>query len=163
MHRAVLKGGERPSETKNQRGRSLLPGHGTYFERLAVGGWWRLAVGGWQLVAVGGGCWGLVVGGGLQRLVVGGWWLVGFGSGRRLAVGGGWWRLVVGWGRSLRAVLNKKKTSFLRTGEAGFSFPGGGSIEPSGRTPPIPDHLNRSRGRNSVCNAALLLTRARHT
>ena len=83
-----------------------------------------LAVGGWRLVAVGGG-W--------RRLVVGDWWLMAVGSGWRLAVGrrwrfaavGGWWRLAVGgswWlavdgplGRSLRAVLNKKKTSPLRT------------------------------------------------
>ena len=38
------------------------------------------------------------------RLAVGGWW--------RLAVGGGWWLAVDGpLGRSLRAVLNKKKIS----------------------------------------------------
>ena len=60
---------------------------------LVIGGWWRLAVvGGWWLVAAGG--W--------RRLVVGGCW--------RLAVGGGWWLAVGGpLGRSLRAVLNKKK------------------------------------------------------
>ena len=54
-----------------------------------MGGWWRLAaVDGWRLVAVGG-------------------W--------RLSVGGGW-RLAVGGplGRSLRAVLNKKKSGPLR-------------------------------------------------
>ena len=90
-----------------------------------VGGGWRLAVGNWRLVAVGGG-W--------QRLVAGGWWLEAVGSWRLVAAGGwrrlvagGWWRLVVGgwwrlavdgsWrlavggplGRSLRAVLSKKK------------------------------------------------------
>ena len=92
--------------------------------RVAVGGWRQLAVGSWQL-AVGGGWWWLVVGG--WWLVVGGWWrLVVVGS-WRLVAAGGWrglvavagWRLVVGgsWrlavgdplGRSLRAVLNKKK------------------------------------------------------
>ena len=54
---------------------------------------WLVAVGGWRLVAAG--CW--------RRLVAGGWW--------RLAVDGSW-RLAVGGplGRSLRAVLNKKKT-----------------------------------------------------
>ena len=93
--------------------------------RLAVGGGWRLAVGNWRLVAVGGG-W--------RRLLAGGWWLEAVGSGWQLAVGrrwrlaavggwrlvvGGWWRLAVdgSWrlavggplGRSLRAVLSKKK------------------------------------------------------
>ena len=65
---------------------------------VAVGGGWRLAVGNWWLVAVGGG-W--------RQLVVVDWWLV---------VGGGWqWLVVGGWavggplGRSLRAVLSKKK------------------------------------------------------
>ena len=73
--------------------------------RLAVGGWWRLAVGSWQL-AVGGGWW-LVIGGWWRSAAVGGWWLV---------VGGGWWLAVGGpLGRSLRAVLNKKKSSSLRT------------------------------------------------
>ena len=71
---------------------------------------WRLAVGGWRRLAAVGGSWQLVMGGwwrlaavdGWQRLAVGGWW--------RLAVGGSW-RLAVGGplGRSLRAVLNKKK------------------------------------------------------
>ena len=59
---------------------------------VAVGGWRRLAVGSWQLA----------VGGGWRRLVIGGWW--------RLAVGGSWRLAVDGpLGRSLRAVLNKKK------------------------------------------------------
>ena len=67
---------------------------------MVGGGWQWLAVGGWSPLAVGGGWW---------RLVVGGWW--------RLAVGGSW-RLAVGGplGRSLRAVLSKKKkTGPLRT------------------------------------------------
>ena len=69
-----------------------------------VGGSWRLAVGGWRLAAVGGG----------WQLATGGWW-------RLVGVGGGWWRLAVdgSWrlavggplGRSLRAVLSKKKKS----------------------------------------------------
>ena len=52
--------------------------------------------------------------------MVGGWW--------RLAVGGSW-RLAVGGplGRSLRAVLNKKKTWFLDDPALG----GGGSREPA--------------------------------
>ena len=104
--------------------------------RLAVGGWRRLAVGSWQL-AVGGGWWRLVVVGGGWWLVIGGWWrlavvgscrLVAVGGWRRLVAGGwrrlvvgGWWRLAVdgSWrlavggplGRSLRAVLSKKKKS----------------------------------------------------
>ena len=89
---------------------------------LVIGGWWRLAVGGsWQLVAAGG--WQRLLAGGWWRLVVGGWW--------RLAVDGSW-RLAVGGpsGRSLRAVLSKKKKSGpLRTalvvvhgGESGCSF-----------------------------------------
>ena len=59
--------------------------------RLAVGGGWWLAVGNWRLAA-----------GGWWRLVVGGWW--------RLVVDGSW-RLAVGGplGRTLRAVLSKKK------------------------------------------------------
>ena len=71
--------------------------------RLAVGGGWRLAVGNWRLAAVGG-----------WQLATGGWW-------RLVVVGGGWWRLAVdgSWrlavggplGRSLRAVLSKKKKS----------------------------------------------------
>ena len=49
-----------------------------------------------------------MVDGGWQWLAVGGWW--------RLAVGGGWWLAVGGpLGRSLRAVLNKKKSSSLLT------------------------------------------------
>ena len=70
---------------------------------LATGSWWRLVVvgGGWWLMAVGSG-WQLAVGGGWRLVAVGGWW--------RLAVGGGWWLAVDGpLGRSLRAVLNKKK------------------------------------------------------
>ena len=68
---------------------------------LVIGGWWRLAVvGSWRLVAAGG--WRRLVAGGWWRLVVGGWW--------RLVVDGSW-RLAVGGplGRSLRAVLSKKK------------------------------------------------------
>ena len=84
-------------------------------------GWWRLAVGGWWRLAVGG-CWQLVVGGvvddwwlvavGGWRLAVGHrWWLAAVG-GWRLVVGGGWWLAVGGpLGRSLRAVLNKKKNT----------------------------------------------------
>ena len=72
--------------------------------RLVTGCWWWLVVicGGWWLVI--GGCW--------QLAVVGGWRLVAAGSWRRLAVGG-WWRLAVGGplGRSLRAVLNQKKSN----------------------------------------------------
>ena len=63
-----------------------------------VGDWWLVAVGsGWQLAV-----------GRRWRLAVGGWW--------QLAVGGGWWSAVggpLGW--SLWAVLNKKKSSSLRT------------------------------------------------
>ena len=79
---------------------------------VAVGGWRLAAVGGWQL-ATGGwwrlvvvGSWRLVAAAGWRRLVVGGWW--------RLAVDGSW-RLAVGGplGRSLRAVLSKKKNWFL--------------------------------------------------
>ena len=57
-------------------------------------------VGSWRLVAAGG--WRRLVAGGWWRLAVGGWW--------RLAVDGSW-RLAVGGplGRSLRAVLSKKK------------------------------------------------------
>ena len=62
---------------------------------MVGGGWQWLAVGGWSPLAVGGGWW---------WLVVGVWW--------RLAVDGSW-RLAVGGplGRSLRAVLSKKKKS----------------------------------------------------
>ena len=65
---------------------------------MVSGGWQWLAVGGWSPLAVGGGWW---------RLVVGGWW--------RLAVDGSW-RLAVGGplGRSLRAVLCKKKIWSLK-------------------------------------------------
>ena len=91
--------------------------------RLAVGGWWRLPVGGWRLAAVGG-SWQLVMGGWWRLAAVDGWRLVAVGGWQRLAVGG-WWRLAVGgsWrlavggplGRSLRAVLKKKKSGPLRT------------------------------------------------
>ena len=55
--------------------------------------------------------------GGWRLAAVGGWWRLAVGGGWRLmAVGGGWWLAVDGLlGRSLRAVLNKKKTSSLRT------------------------------------------------
>ena len=93
--------------------------------QLAVGGGWRLAVRNWRLVAVGGG-W--------RRLVAGGWWLEAVGSGWQLAVGRRWrlaavggWRLVaVGspLGRSLRAVLSKKKKSRpLRTSLVSIGAP----------------------------------------
>ena len=84
---------------------------------LAVGGW-RLAIGGWWRLGA--------VGGGWRRLVVGDWWLMVVGSGWRLAVGrrwrlvavGGWWGLWLAvdgpLGRSLRAVLNKKKIKSLK-------------------------------------------------
>ena len=56
------------------------------------------------------GSWRLVAAGGWQRLVAGGWWRLVVGSRWRLAVDGSW-RLAVGGplGRSLRAVLSKKK------------------------------------------------------
>ena len=93
---------------------------------VAVGGW-RLAAGNWRLVAVGGGwrrlvvgdwwlvavgSWRLVAAGGWRRLVVGGWWRLAVDGSWRLAVDGSW-RLAVGGplGRSLRAVLSKKKKS----------------------------------------------------
>ena len=75
----------------------------SYFQTwlVAIGGGWRLAVGGgwWWLATVGGSR--LVAAGGWGRLAIGDW---------RLAVGGSW-SLAVGGplGRSLRAVLNKKK------------------------------------------------------
>ena len=78
-------------------------------------GWWRLAVGGWRRLAVG--SWQLAVGGG-WRLAVGGSW--------RLAVGGPL-------GRSLRAVLNKKKTGPLRT--ALRRRRGMASVEPKAQGP----------------------------
>ena len=105
--------------------------------RLAVGGGWRLAVGNWRLVAVGGGWrrlvaggwwleavgsgWQLAVGRRWRLAAVGGWRLVAVG-GWRLVVGGWWrlavdgsWRLAVGGplGRSLRAVLSKKKKNLV--------------------------------------------------
>ena len=94
--------------------------------QLATGGWWRLvvvgggwwlAVGGWRRLAVVG-SWRLVAAGGWRRLVAGGWWRLVVGGWWRLVVGGWWrlavdgsWRLAVGGplGRSLRAVLSKKK------------------------------------------------------
>ena len=94
--------------------------------RLAVGGGWQLATGGWwRLVVVGGGWW-LVIGGWWRLAVVGSWRLVAAGGWRRLVVDRSWrlavdrsWRLAVdrSWwlavggplGRSLRAVLSKKK------------------------------------------------------
>ena len=106
--RAVLNGKKKCSVTQfSQKAR----GH-TMCWRWAVGGW-RLVTGGWwRLAAVGGS--GLVVDGGWQWLAVGGWSPLAVGGGWRLvAVGGGWWRLAVDGplGRSLRAVLNKKKNS----------------------------------------------------
>ena len=88
--------------------------------QLATGGWWRLvvvgggwwlAVGGWRRLAVVG-SWRLVAAGGWRRLVAGGWWWLVVGGWWRLAVDGSW-RLAVGGplGRSLRAVLSKKKKS----------------------------------------------------
>ena len=72
-----------------------------------VGGDWWLVIGGWWRFAVVSSC-QLVAAGGWRRLAVGGWW--------RLAVGGGWWLAVGGpLGRSIRAVLNKKKSSSSRT------------------------------------------------
>ena len=75
--------------------------------RLAVGSDWRLAVGDWRL-ATGG--WWLGISGWWRLAVVGGWSPLAVGGWRRLAVGGGW-RLAVGGplGRSLKAVLHKKK------------------------------------------------------
>ena len=92
--------------------------------QLAVGGWWLAAIDGWQLTT--GGWWRLVVVRGGLWLVIGGWWrlvvvgrwrLVAAGGWRRLAAIGGSWELAVGGplGRSLRVVLNKKKTGSLRT------------------------------------------------
>ena len=75
---------------------------------------WLVAIGGWRLVEIAG--WRLAaVGGGWRQLAVGDGWLVAVDSGWRLAVAGGW-RLAVGGplGRSLRAVLNKKKIWSLK-------------------------------------------------
>ena len=69
-----------------------------------MGGWWRLAVVG--------SCW-LVAAGGWRRLVVGGWWLAGGGP----------------LGRSLRAVLSKKKKIWFLKDRPG----GGGGIGSSDR------------------------------
>ena len=62
--------------------------------RLVVGDWWLEVVRGWRLVAAGG------------------WRLV--------AVGG--WRLVAPRGRSLKAVLRKKKIGFLKDRPAEVSL-----------------------------------------
>ena len=69
---------------------------------------WLVAVGGWRLAAVGG--WQLATGGWWRLVVVGGGWWLAVGGWRRLAVVGSW-RLAVGGplGRSLRALLSKKK------------------------------------------------------
>ena len=94
--RAVLKGGGQALRNERSRGRSLLPGHGT-FSTSKVGGWQLVAVGGWRLVGVDG-WWGLTVGGGWQRLVVGRWWGLTVGSGWQRLVVGRWWGLTVGSG-----------------------------------------------------------------
>ena len=66
---------------------------------------WLVAIGGWRLVEIAG-----------WRLVVGGVW-------RQLAVGDGWLAAVGGpLGRSIRAVLNKKKIWSLK------DHPGGGGV-----------------------------------
>ena len=114
-----------PVSQKSPRALHVL-NHGWW--QLAVGGWRRLAVGSWQL-AVGGGWWWLAAVGGWRLVVGGSWQWLAVGGWSPLAVGGGWWRLVVGgwwqlavdgsWrlavggplGRSLRAVLSKKKKS----------------------------------------------------
>ena len=83
--------------------------------QLAVVGSWQLATGGWwRVVVVGGGWWWLAAVGGWRLVVGGGWqWL----AVSPLAGGGSWW-LVVGvggpLGRSLRAVLSKKKIWSLK-------------------------------------------------
>ena len=59
--RAVLEGGKQKKDVRNanrnehSRGRSLLPGHGTFstWRLVAVGSGWWLVVGGGQLVALG--------------------------------------------------------------------------------------------------------------
>ena len=88
--------------------------------QLATGGWWRLVVvgggwwfGDWWLVAVGSG-WQLAVGRRWRLAAVGGGWWLAVGGSWRLAVGGSW-RLAVGGplGRSLRAVLSKKKKNLV--------------------------------------------------
>ena len=94
--RAVLNGKgkkkcSRTSFPKKARGHSMC-------STMVGGGWWLAVGGGWRL-AVGGGWW-LAVGGGWWRLAVDGSW--------RLADGGPL-------GRSLRAVLSKKKIGPLRT------------------------------------------------
>ena len=128
LSRAILNGKKkvfRNQFSQKNRGHSMCSTMVGGCWLLAVGGW-QLATGGWwRLVVVGGGWW-LVIGGWWQLAVVGSWRLVAAGGWRRL-VAGGWWRLVVGgwwrlavdgsWrlavggplGRSLRAVLSKKK------------------------------------------------------
>ena len=91
---------------------------------MVGGGWQWLAVGGWSPLAVGGGWW---------RLVVGGWWRLAVDGSWQLAVGG--WQLAVGGplGRSLRAVLSKKKKSGpLRTALPWVGLGGGGGWAPLG-------------------------------
>ena len=104
--------------------------------RLAVGGWRRLVAvdSSWQLVM--GGWWRLAAVDGWRLVAVGGWWWLAVGSWWRLAVGGSW-RLAVGGplGRSLRAVLNKKKSGPLWTAllaiKAECVWGGGGGGQPS--------------------------------
>ena len=125
------------------RGRSLLRGHGT-FSTSGVRCWRLVAGGGRRLMAVDGG-WSLAV--------VGCWWL---------AVGGGWRRLAVGDWWSLGAVLNKKKSGFLRAAlplwprDGGVG--GGGFTQKRGL--PSPSALSR---RTRARAASLLMnTGARH-
>ena len=79
--------------------------------------------------------------------MVGGGWRLAVGGDWRLAVGGGWWLLVVdgSWrlavggplGRSLRAVLSKKKKSgLLRTALGGEGVVGGGYCQAAIGSPP---------------------------
>ena len=125
--------------------------------QLATGGWWRLvvvgggwwlAVGGWRWLAVVG-SWRLVAAGGWWRLVAGGWWRLVVGSWWRLAVDGSW-RLAVGGplGRSLRAVLSKKKKISSLTdpgGEASL-----GNRPPGGGRGPSSMGWGRTRGGGGV-------------
>ena len=75
------------------------------------GGWRQLVVGDWWLMVVSNG-WRLAVGGGWRLGAVGGWGQWAVGGWWRLVSVGGWWLAVDGpLGRSLRAVLNKKKIS----------------------------------------------------
>ena len=89
--RGVLNGGKKKvfRFPKKARGHSMCS--------TMVGGSWRLvAAGGWRRL----------VAGGWWRLVVGGWWRLAVDGSRRLAVGGPL-------GRSLRAVLSKKKKNLV--------------------------------------------------